>query len=46
MNPVKSFKNRYNIVCITIGGMNSGILVKEQSIKTKTKLRLQMVSIH
>ena len=35
MNPVKSFKNRYNIVCITIGGMNSGILVKRAKYKTK-----------
>ena len=35
MSPVKSFKNRYNIECITIGGMNFGILLKEQSIKTK-----------
>ena len=46
MSPVKSFKNRYNIECITIGGMNFGILVKRAKYKTKTKSRLQMVSIH
>ena len=38
MSPVKSFKNRYNIECITIGGMNFGILVKRAKYKNKNKI--------
>ena len=38
MSPVKSFKNRYNMECITIGGMNFGILVKRAKCKNKNKI--------
>ena len=39
MSPVKSFKNRYNIECITIGGMNFGILVKRAKYKKQKQNR-------